>query len=300
MNTTTLVAVPEGGDALDVLALRYRAALDKTKGGRAQWIDGTLELAVVVAEVRIDYPDHRTFSRWLEKYGFEQFHPNDISALVGFSKDPQAARKLLENSKSISWRVIWEKRPKRESGTPTKIGKGTNSARGHLSGSDQRKRKREPIIPTVMREDYVPGIRARTEPPSARRRQQAVQNDPPPARPERKGVILTALTREQVDPDFVGTPLEFATKYGHVNLQTKQQIEHHKNQEELMAWLAAVSDFEKAARAFNAASPDQDTLRKWLAKPGKTEKLGAWLTTIESAWHNIAPCLDLVRSQGKP
>jgi hypothetical protein len=146
-----------------------------------------------------------------------------------------------------------------------------------------------------MREDYVPGTRV----PSARRRQQAVQNDPPPARPERKGVTLKALTREQVDPDFVGTALEFSTKYGHVNLQTKQQIEHHKNQDALTAWLAAVSDLEKAARAFNAGSPDQDTLRKWLAKPGKAEKLGAWLTTIEAAYQNIAPFLDLVRSRGK-
>jgi hypothetical protein len=33
-------------------------------------------------------------------------------------------------------------------------------------------------------------------------------------RRERKAVDLKGLTREQVDPDFKGTPLEFATKYG--------------------------------------------------------------------------------------
>jgi hypothetical protein len=33
--------------------------------------------------------------------------------------------------------------------------------------------------------------------------------------------------------------LEFATKYGHVNLQTKTEIEHHKRQEVLSVLLAA-------------------------------------------------------------
>jgi len=297
MNAMTLVAVPEGGGALDVLATRYRAAFERMKGGRAEWTEGTLELAVVVAKAREQLPNHQEFSRWLQRHGLEQLHPNDRAALVGFAKDLQDARKLIEASKSISWRVIWETRPKRENAAPTNFGKGRISPRSQHDASGSSKRKRQATIPAVMREDYVPGTRAPAAPPARLQRQRVVQNDPPPARPERKGVTLKALTREQVDPDFVGTALEFSTKYGHVNLQTKQQIEHHKNQEELMAWLAAVSDLEKAARSFNAEAPDQDTLRKWLAKPGKTEKLGTWLTTIESAWHSIAPCLDLVRSR---
>jgi len=302
MNAMTLIAVPEGGDALDVLATRYRAAFERMNGGRAEWIEGTIEIAVVVAALRRDYPDHRSFSRWLERNRFEQLHPNDRAALVGFAGDLQATRAMLQASKSISWRVIWEKRPKGKNRTPTKIGKGAISHDTGLgprrTGAGQRKRRN--AIPAVMREDYVPGIRASTEPPVRQQRQRRiVQNDPPPARPERKGVILKALTPEQVDPEFVGTPLEFATKYGHVNSQTKQEIEHHKSQEELMAWLGAVSDFEKAARTFKAEAPDHDTLRRWLAKPGKIEKLDAWLTTIESTWHAIVPCLDLVRSEKK-
>jgi len=280
MNAMTLVAVPQGGDALDVLATRYRAAFDKLNGGRAQWIDGTLELALVVAEVRRDRPDHRAFSHWLAQNKFEQLHPNDRSALVGFAQDPKAARKMLEASNSISWRVIWEKRPKRQIGTPTKIGKGTTSARGHLSGSDQRKRKREPVIPTVMREDYVSGTRT----PAA----------PPPARPERKGIKLRGLTREEVDPNFVGTPLEFSTKYGHVNIHTKQQIEHHKNQEQLMAWLGLVSDLDRAARVLTVAAVDPETLHQWMGKPAKAGKLRAWCGNIESACESLRNlCLGL-------
>jgi hypothetical protein len=40
------VTVPEGGTEIDMLAERYRAAFTKMDGGRAQWIEGTLELAV--------------------------------------------------------------------------------------------------------------------------------------------------------------------------------------------------------------------------------------------------------------
>ena len=106
----------------------------------------------------------------------------------------------------------------------------------------------------------------------------------------RKGVSLKALTREQVDPDFVGTPLEFSTKYGHVNLQTKQQIDHHKSQEELMAWLGLVSDHERTARALLAATVDLETLREWMSKPAKAEKLRTWLSNIERACESLHKC----------
>ena len=102
--------------------------------------------------------------------------------------------------------------------------------------------------------------------------------------PPRKGVLLKSLTKEQVDPDFQGTHLEFITKYGHVNLQTKQQIEHHKSQEELMAWLGLVSDHERTARALLAAvAVDPAILREWMSKPAKAAKMQAWRDSIERA-----------------
>jgi hypothetical protein len=114
-----------------------------------------------------------------------------------------------------------------------------------------------------------------------------VQADPLPARPERTGVKLKALTREQVDPDFVGTPLEFSTKYGHVNLQTKQQIVHHKNQEQLMAWLGLVSDLDRAARTLTVAAVDPETLHQWMSKPAKADKLRAWCSNIERTCESL-------------
>jgi hypothetical protein len=274
------MTVPEGSTKIDMLAERYRAAFTKLEGGRAQWIEGTLELAVVVAEARIDYPDHRAFSHWLSHHGLEHLHPNDCMALKGFSRDLQAARKMLEESKSTSWRTIWEKQPKR---TLTKNGKGPLS---HQSGSS--KRKRAAVIPYVMRDDYVPGARppASDPPRSFQRRERAPVHNPPP--PVRKGVNLKSLTREQVDPDFKGTHLEFVTKYGHVNLHTKEQIEHNKRQEELMAWLGTVSDHERTARAMLAATVDPATLREWMSKSAtKAEKMQAWRDSIKRACESL-------------
>jgi hypothetical protein len=260
-------------------------------GGRTQWIEGTLELAVVVAEARNEMPDHHGFSRWLQRHGLEQIHPNDRSALVGFSKDLTVARSLLENSKSISWRVIWENRPKQANAALTKIGRGRISPRSQHDASGASKRRRN-TIPDVMREDHVPGTRSRSEPLPSRRRQRPapeIMQEKQPA-PVRKGVILKGLTREQVDPDFKGTSIEFATKYGHVNLKTKQQIEQTKRQEELMAWIGLVSDHERTARVLLAATVDPDTLRQWMSKPAKAEKLRTWLSNIERACESLRKC----------
>ena len=105
----------------------------------------------------------------------------------------------------------------------------------------------------------------------------------------RPGVVLKGLTREQVDPDFKGTPLEFATEYGHVNLQTKEQIEHGRRQEALMAWLGAVSEHERTGRAVVAAlaAVDPATLREWIDRPAKGAKLRAWCESVRAACEKL-------------
>jgi len=290
------MTVLEGSTKIDMRAERYRAAFEKIangqgqikvgrtqlKEGRAIWIEGTLELAVVVAETRIDYPDHGAFSLWLRRYDLAHLSPNDRLALYGFSRDLQAARAMLEASSGISWRSIWEKQNKGRKLGPSQIDKGPLS---HQSGAS--KRKRAAVIPWVMRDDYVPGARppASDPPRSSQRRERAPEHNPPP--PVRKGVNLKSLTREQVDPDFKGTHLEFVTKYGHVNLQTKDQIEHNKRQEELMAWLGTVSDHERTARAMLAATVDPATLREWMSKPAKAAKMQAWRDSIKQACESL-------------
>lgn len=224
---------------LDEPAARCRDALGRMGGGHEQWVEATLDLAaaVAVASARLVGPD---LDRWIERCGARRITSNDRAALLGFGRDPAAARALLEQARTISWRGIWEGRPR-----PKAPGGGRR---------DQR-------VPDVMRE-------------------------PLPMRP---GVVLKGLTREQVDPDFKGTPLEFATEYGHVNLQTKEQIEHHKRQEALMAWLGTASEHERTGRAMVAAlaAVDPATLRGWIDRPAKAAKLRGWCESVRAACEKL-------------
>jgi hypothetical protein len=253
---TNLVAVAEGAGPLDVLAQRYRAAFEKTKAGREQWIEGTLELAAVIREARELIPDHREYSHWLTRNQLEQFHPNKLRAYVGLGvmhrKDPAAANKLLEDNFGLEVRTIWEKQPK---STPTRLGKGPIS---HKSGA--YKRKRAARIPTVMQEA-----------------------NPPPA--PKTWLKDRFLTPEQVDPDFKGTDLEFTTAYGHVPIHTKAQLADNKRQDALTAFLGTVADLDRTARAMLAAlaGVDPATLKEWVSKPAKAEKWRVWCNTLRDA-----------------
>lgn len=253
MTNPTLVSVPQGGTMLDVLAERYRAAFDKVKGGREQWIEGTLELALVILEARKqpELLDHKAFSRWLERNGLQKISEGDRAALINMAKDPIATRKLLEQSKGFSWEWIWRNSPQRTS----------QRAQASQPRPVSHRTRRERRVPDVMRDD-----------------------------PPRKQLSEMFLTPEQVDPDFKGTPLEFTTKYGHVLLHTKDQIEQTKRQEALMAWIGAVADHAQTARAMLAALANVDpvTLAEWTSKPAKAEKLRVWCNNIESACEAIS------------
>src|SRR5262249_12494701 len=134
------------------------------------------------------------------------------------SRDLNAARKMLEQSNSTSWRGIWETRANKQIPAPIMSDKGRKQHGGRLrldrekSGSEKRK-----YIPSVMRDD-----------------------PPPPAPKPMRQLSEMFLTPEQVDPDFKGTSLEFTAKYGHVLLHTKAQREETKRQEGLQAWLGTM------------------------------------------------------------
>ena len=292
MNVVNMVA-PEG--AVDLLAERYRISLDKTKGGRELWVEGTLELVVVVAEARSQYHHTIDYGRWLERNGLRAISMQDLSAFNQFAKNLTYARQLLEQSRSWSWREVWSKRPDKPkrpaNGAPSGSGKGPISRTLH-NASGARKRKRSNVIPTVMRDDYEPGsvMRALAANPAAPlvkrgRRRRGLANDPPVTR--LKVGKLVGLTPQEVDPDFVGTPLQFTTKYGHVTLHTKQQIEENKRQEALQTWLGLVGEHGKTARSMLTVPVDVATLQEWLSKPGKAQKYQMWLNDIQHVCENL-------------
>jgi hypothetical protein len=307
MNITTkptLIAIPDGASLLDVLAARHRAAWDKTQHGRAEWIEGTLELAAVLAEERKAIPADQEYSRWLERHGLAELSKDDRYGLKAIAADPDAAKQVMESDKTISWVIIGRLMRVRNNSTPQRRGETPK----------KRSKSERQIIERVLNlhcergfsydqtaaelgltKGQVAGIVHRNR-NNGKAEVAAVRPAPRPI----SSLDSKTLTREQVDPDFEGDAVQFAAKYGHVLLHTKEQLEEHKRQEDLMTWLAAISDLERTVRTFiKAEAPDQNTLRHWLTKPGKAEKLGARLTLIESAWQSIAPCLDIVRSQEK-
>jgi hypothetical protein len=299
MNTPNLIVVPDDASPLEVLAARHRAAWDRTQAGRQEWIEGTLELAAVLAEERKLISDHREFSRWLERNGLAKINAHDRAALIGMAADPVVTRKMLEESKNTSWEWIWRKERQ-----PTFV----STHKGRPAPAKRKTKTERYIIEKVLNlntrgysyddtaaelgltKGQVAGIVFRNgnvnNKPAA----------PPPKRIELPGLDSKTLTREQVDPDFEGDVTQFATKYGHVLLHTREQIEENKQQDVLGNWTAAVIDHQKTGRALAGLQmPDPATLRQWLKKSGKADKLRTWLGTIEAAYLNIAIGVELLR-----
>lgn len=251
---------------VDLLAERYRAAFDKTvriqkqsEAVRAEWIEATLELAAVVLEARNRFPDHHAFHRWHERNGLRTLTEGERAALLGFARDPVTARKLLTESTSYKVRTIWENVPKGMQRTPSGTEGGTPAPLSRRTGHAHRQRRQR--IPDVMQE-----------------------------RPVRPIVHLKPLTREQVDPDFEGNSVQFATKYGHVNLHTKAEIEHNKHQDVLQKWLGIVANAARAAEAVSGL-PDPETMIDWLQKPGKRARFDGWIYTLETVVARLKACL---------
>jgi len=235
----------------DALAIRYRVAFEKTKTGREQWIEGTLELAVVMKDGHSQWSADQDFNRWIERNGLQKISSTDRSALNCFARDLVYARQLLEQSQSLSWQSIWRNRPERR-----------------LSGFRQPRPR--PARRTIREQQRIPDV----------------MREPPP---ERRAVVLRALTREQVDPNFEGSHLDFVAQYGHVNMHTKEQIEENKRQEALTVWLGAESDYERAGRAMLTAlaAVNPTTLEQWKAKPAKAEKLSSWCDSARLAYEAL-------------
>jgi hypothetical protein len=203
-------------------------------------------------EAKKRMPDTTQFSLWIERNGLQKINNDKRAALLGMARDLTAARLMLEKSSSSSWDLIWRNRPQ------TRLRSVPNS-----QPQPNRGRSKHNRIPDVMRDD------APTQAPPSRK--------PPPT--------LKVLTPEQVDPDFKGTPLDFSTKYGHVNLYTKQQIEQTKRQDALMEWLGMVADLDRIGRGMLSAlaKVDHAAIDEWMGKNGKRDKFQAWSKSVQLA-----------------
>lgn len=91
----------------NVLAQRIRSAYERTERGRQEWIEGTLELAVTLSEARVGFPSNAAFAAWLGQNELDSFGHQDRAALINMAGDLQLTRRVLEETKRISWRHIW-------------------------------------------------------------------------------------------------------------------------------------------------------------------------------------------------
>jgi hypothetical protein len=65
-------------------------------------------LAAALAEARGRFPADRQFSHWIVDVGLEDINHQDRAALINMAADLTTARRILEETKRLSWRHIWE------------------------------------------------------------------------------------------------------------------------------------------------------------------------------------------------
>ena len=85
------------------LASRARNALDRMKRSRDEWIIASIGLAMVLREARERLPSNERFSCWLNGQGIA-VSKDDRAALIRLASDPDAARAILEEDATESWR----------------------------------------------------------------------------------------------------------------------------------------------------------------------------------------------------
>ena len=99
------------------------------------------------------------------------------------------------------------------------------------------------------------------------------------------------LTPEQVDPEFIGTPLEFTTKYGHVQIETAEERARNRFKE----WTIHIN---KWARDWKRDFPLSEIDVNWLRSPDQKDVmrfLEAY-RTLALVFDNIQSIRDKVKS----
>lgn len=105
MNTVVLFA-----ETLPRIAERIRAAYDRTQHGRQEWIEGTLELAVALADGRERFPADRQFSIWLAENDLDVISHDSRAALLNMAVVPNILRDVLtEQEAELEPITVWRK-----------------------------------------------------------------------------------------------------------------------------------------------------------------------------------------------
>jgi hypothetical protein len=96
------------------------------------------------------------------------------------------------------------------------------------------------------------------------------------------------LTKKEVDPNFTGNAFDFATKYGHVSLETAVDRSQRQERQMISAWIGALRDLKRPLQAFlTIGALTKEQLESWITKlgPEKTDSRRA----------EVQEVLDLIR-----
>ena len=85
-----------------------RTALRLVQEGQNKWVEGTMQLSLALVAARAEYSSNEVFSNWLDENIGDEINHQDRSALLKFGEYPEIAREVLEQTKRISWRFIYE------------------------------------------------------------------------------------------------------------------------------------------------------------------------------------------------
>lgn len=90
------------------------------------------------------------------------------------------------------------------------------------------------------------------------------------------------LTREQVDPDFKGTSMEWMDTYGHVQIMTKEQLEADRKAAAFLAWVGSLRDLKVALQKhLETTAPQPKDLQVWIGKSNLPERQAKRLAEVQ-------------------
>jgi hypothetical protein len=98
------------------------------------------------------------------------------------------------------------------------------------------------------------------------------------------------LSREQVDPDFKGSGMDWVDTYGHVQIMNKNELAAHKRHVALMDWVKALNDLRKPLEEYlktKCDPADLETMYVSKSRERRTQKLREMVDMIIKARESV-------------
>jgi hypothetical protein len=93
---------------LDELANRLRKGFDRADNADIEWLEAKLDLAVIFAEARAEFPADIAFGMWLAENELDRVSHQDRAGLILMGQHPDLARRVMEETDRRSYRTIGE------------------------------------------------------------------------------------------------------------------------------------------------------------------------------------------------